>query len=76
MSLRFTIGLCAIIIGVGSVTLCQPPRPRIARVEVFPSVTIHNAEAKGCFSGYSQAERVIQVPDQDDPLSDFSKRSR
>ena len=76
MSLRFTIGLCAIIIGIGSLTLCQPPRPRIARVEVSPSVTTNNAEAKGFVSGYSQAERVIQVPDRDDPLSNLSKRSR
>lgn len=70
MNLRFMIGLCAIVIGVGSVTLCQPPRPRIAGVEVSPSVTTNDAEAKGFFSGYSQAERVIQV---DGPLPNVSK---
>ncbi len=76
MSLRFTIGLCAIIVGVFSLTICQPPRPRIARVEVAPFPTVNNAETKDILTGYSQAERVIQVRDLDGPLSYFSKRSR
>jgi hypothetical protein len=33
MNLRFTIGLCAVVIGVFSVSLCQPPTPRIAKGE-------------------------------------------
>ena len=33
MNLRFTIGLWAVVIGVFSVSLCQPPTPRIAEGE-------------------------------------------
>jgi hypothetical protein len=76
MSLRFTIGLCAIILGASSLTLCQPPRPRIAGVEVPPFPTVNHAETKDIFTASNQAERVIQVRDLDDPLSNFSKRSR
>jgi hypothetical protein len=76
MSLRFTIGLCAIILGASSLTLCQPPRPRIAGVEIPPVPTVNNVEAKDIFTASNQAERVIQVRDLDDPLSNFSKRSR
>lgn len=33
MNLRFMIGLWAVVIGVFSVSLCQPPTPRIAKGE-------------------------------------------
>lgn len=33
MNVRFAIGLCAVVIGVFSVSLCQPPTPRIANGE-------------------------------------------
>ena len=73
MSLRFTVGLCAIIVGVFSLTSCQPPTPRIARIEVPPFPAFNNAETKDIFTASSQAERVIQVRDLDGPLSNVSK---
>lgn len=33
MSLRFIVVLCAIIVGVVSMTSCQPPAPRIAKAK-------------------------------------------
>jgi hypothetical protein len=65
MSFRLAIGLCAIIVGVFSVTLCQPPTPRIARVEVPTFSTANNAETKDILTASSQAEWVIQVRDPD-----------
>ncbi len=33
MSLRFIVGLCAIIVGAFSVTTCQPPTPRYLKAK-------------------------------------------
>ena len=76
MSFRFTIGLCAIILGASSLTLCQPPRPRIAGVEIPPVPTVNNAEAKDILIGSSQAERLIQVRDPDGLLTHYVSRHR
>ena len=76
MSLRLAIGLCAIIVGVLSLALCQPPTPRIARVEVPPFQAVHNAEAKDILIASGQAERITQIADLDNPLTNSSKRSR
>jgi hypothetical protein len=76
MSLRFIVGLCAIIVGVFSVTLCQPPRPRIAGVEVPPFAAANNAETKDVLTVSSQAEQVIQVRDSDGWLTHDMSRHR
>lgn len=72
MSLRFTIGLCVIIVGVFGLTLCQPPIPRIASEEMppFPAV---NPETKVILTACSRAERVLLVHDLGGPLSNVSK---
>jgi len=76
MSFRLAIGLCAIILGASSLTLCQPPRPRIAGVEIPPVQTVNNAEAKDILIASSQAERIIQVRDPDGLLTHYVSRHR
>lgn len=76
MSFRIAIGLCTIIVGVFSLTLCSPPRPRIARVEVPPFQAVNKAEAKDILIASSQTERITQITDLDDLLTNFSTRDR
>lgn len=76
MSFRLAIGLCTIIVGVLSLTLCQPPTPRIARVEVPPFQAVNNAETKDILIASGQAERITQITDLDDLLTNFSTRDR
>ena len=76
MSFRLAIGLCAIIVGVLSLTLCQPPTPRITRVEVPPFQAVNNAEAKDILIASSQAERITQVRDLDGLLTHYVSRHR
>ncbi len=76
MRFRLAIGLCAIIVGVFSLTLCQPPRPRIAGVEVPPFPTVNNAETKDILTVSSQAERIIQVRALDGLLTHDVSRHR
>ncbi|MDH4250430.1 MAG: hypothetical protein OEV27_04500 [Nitrospira sp.] len=76
MGFRLAIGLCTIIVGVLSLTLCQPPTPRTARVEVPPFQAVNNAEAKDILIASGQAEQITQITDLDDPLTNFSTRDR
>jgi hypothetical protein len=76
MRFGLAIGLCAIIVGVLSLTLCQPPRPRIAGVEVLPFQAVNNAEAKDILIASGQAERITQITDLDNPLTNFLTRDR
>jgi hypothetical protein len=62
---RSGIALCAVVVGLSGLTLCQPPTPRIARVEVPTFSTANNAETKDILTASSQAEWVIQVRDPD-----------
>lgn len=39
------IGLCAVVIGVFSVSLCQPPTPRIAKDEGSADVVVYSIKA-------------------------------
>jgi len=57
MSLRFTVWLCAIAVGVISLTSCQPPRPRIAKVEVlsYADMTISDSSAETILSAFDPA---------------------
>ncbi len=45
MNLRFGVGLCAVVVGLSGLTLCQPPRPRIASVTALPVQAIESVEA-------------------------------
>ena len=78
MSFRLAIGLCAIIVGVFSLALCQPPTPRIVRGEAS-SNTVYissDAKAKTVLSAFNPAEQVIQIRDLDGLLTNFSTRDR
>jgi len=76
MTLRSGIALCAIVAGLSGLTLCQPPTPRIARVEVAPFPTVNNAETKNIPALSSRAERVIQMTYLDDPLTWYVSHHR
>ena len=76
MSFRSAIGLCAIIVGVLSLALCQPPTPRIARVEVPSFPTVNNAETRDVLTVSRQAGRIVKITDLDDPFTNFSTRDR
>ena len=76
MSLRLAIGLCAIIVGVLSLALCQPPTPRIAQVEVPSFPTVDNAETRDVLTVSRQAGRIVKITDLDDPFTNFSTRDR
>ena len=58
MNLRFMIGLCAVVIGVVGVSLCQPPIPRIAKGEGPADVIVSsiNATTQGILIALEPAE--------------------
>ena len=78
MNLRFMIGLCALVIGVFSVSLCQPPTPRIAKGEGPADVIVSSISAtrQDTFFVFQSAEPAVQVRDLDGQLSNFSRRLR
>ena len=78
MNLRFMIGLCALVIGVFSVSLCQPPTPRIAKGEGPADVIVSsiNATTQDTRFVFESADQAIQLRDLDGLVSSFSKRSR
>lgn len=78
MNLRFMIGLCALVIGVFSVSLCQPPTPRIAKGEGPADVIVSsvNATMQDTLFAFESAEPAVQVRDLDGRLSNFSRRLR
>jgi hypothetical protein len=77
MNLRSTIGLCAVVIGVFSVSLCQPPTPRIAEVEGPADVVVSsiNVATQNSLIAFESAEQAIQVRDPYGLLSNFLRRS-
>ena len=58
MILRLPITLCALVIGVFSVSLCQPPTPRIANSERPADVVVSfsNAATQGILIAHESAE--------------------
>ena len=61
MTIRSGIMLCAVITGLCGLTLCQPPRPRIMRVDMPSSQIVNSAEMKVVLTASHQAKRVIQA---------------
>lgn len=78
MNLRFMIGLCALVIGVFSVSLCQPPTPRIAKDEGPADVIVSsiNATTQDTLFAFESEEPAVQVRDLEGRLSNFSRRMR
>ncbi len=76
MSLRFTIWLCAIAVGVISLTSCQPPTPRIVKVEMpaCEVVTSSSARAQDTLGSFDLVERAIHVRDLDGLLAHYKGR--
>jgi len=59
MTIRSGIMLCAVIVGRAGLTLCQPPRPRIARVDMPSSPIVHSIETKVILTASHRAKRII-----------------
>lgn len=78
MNLRFTIGVCAVVAGVFSVSLCQPPTPRIANSERPADVIVSsiNATTQDTLFAFESEEPAVQVRDLEGRLSNFSRRMR
>jgi len=62
---RFSVEVCAIVIGASSLTCCHPPTPRIARVEVPPYAIVADDMVKDIVAAFDRAEQAIQVKDLD-----------
>lgn len=70
MNRRLTIGLCAVVIGMSSLSLCQPPTPRIAQAKVPACVAVvpGDTREKDVFAAFkSRTERVTKEKNQDGP---------
>lgn len=78
MNLRVMTEGCAMIMGVLSLTLCQPPTPRIAKIETpsYAIATTTDTTARGIIVACDSTAQAVQIPDLDGLLSHFSKHSR
>ena len=68
MTCRSGMVLCAVIVGLSGLTLCQPPRPRIAQVDMPLFMTVNSTVAKDVLLTSLHAERVIKTYELDSPL--------
>jgi len=76
MKNRFTVGVLAILAGTLGLTLCGPPKPVVAKVEVPPyaTVTADDATVKEILAAFDRAEQAIQARDVDGLMALYSKR--
>lgn len=68
MTLRSGIALGALVVALSGLALCQPPRPRIANVELPPVPSVDGAETNHILTASRQAERVTRPRGPDGPL--------
>lgn len=78
MSLRFIVGLCAIIVGAFSVTICQPPTPRISKGEGPAQAAVASGvtTVQGILVAFDLTGLALQIRNLDGQLTNSSKRSR
>jgi hypothetical protein len=62
MRLRASITIIGILVGASTLTLCHPPTPTVAKVEVLPYATAtgDDARVKDITSALGRAEQVIR----------------
>lgn len=78
MTPRSAIALCALVVGLSGLTVCQPPTPRIAGVEA-PScaiVTTNEVVVKTILAASGPAEQAIRIQNLDGLRTHFTTRSR
>jgi hypothetical protein len=76
MKRRISINALAIVAGAFSLTLCHPPTPNVAKVEVpsYARVMADEVTVKEIISAFDRAEQAIQARDLDGLLALYSKR--
>ncbi len=62
MRLRASITIIGILVGASTLTLCHPPTPTVAKVEVLPYATTtgDDARVKDITAVFGRAEQVIR----------------
>jgi hypothetical protein len=73
---RIPLNVIAVVGGVLSLTLCHPPTPVVAKVEVpsYATVTADESTVKEIVSAFERAEQAIQARDLDSLMTLYSKR--
>lgn len=63
MKPRSAIGLCAVIVALSGLTVCQPPQPRIAVVEgrASEAVASTGSTAKGILAAFDRPEEATRA---------------
>jgi hypothetical protein len=76
MRKRRFIRVTAIVAGVFSLTLCRPPTPTVAMVEIVAgsAVTADETTVKEIIGAFDRAEQAIQARDVDGLMAFYSKR--
>jgi len=76
MRKRFWRGLGLVVLVMSGVTLCRPPTPTVAKVEVPPyaTVTADETTVKEIIAAFDRAEQAIQARDLDGLMTLYSKR--
>jgi hypothetical protein len=76
MRKRFTVGVLAILAGTLGLTLCGPPKPVVAKVEVpqYATVMADETTVKDILAAFDRAEQAIQARDIDGVMALYSKR--
>ena len=76
MAAKLPISALAILAGTISLTLCHPPTPTVAKVEIVTSaqVVADQETVKEILAVFERAEQTIQVRDVDGLMALYSKR--
>ena len=76
MTSRLSLSALAILVGAFGLTLCGPPKPVTAKVEVpsYATVTADDATVKDLLAAFDRAEQAIQARDVDGLMALYSKR--
>jgi len=63
MTPRSAIALCALVVGLSGLTVCQPPQPRIAVVEgrASESVASTGSRAGNVLAAFDRAEEATRI---------------
>ncbi|HLZ32682.1 MAG TPA: hypothetical protein VKP13_01605 [Nitrospira sp.] len=76
MTSRPSISVLSILVGACALTLCRPPTPSVAKVEIVTGadVTADEDTVKEILATFDRAEKAIQAKDLDSLMGLYSKR--